>query len=90
VPTITLNPQASTLAAQDRWASWIAQDEHTLELDLDGPSTSVLSFDAPEAQIMNNQEGERNGVVTDELELQCNKNGATHDDELRIIFTEAA
>jgi hypothetical protein len=90
VPTITLNPQASTLAAQDRWASWIAQDEHTLELDLDGPSTSVLSFDAPEAQIMNNQEGERNGVVTDELELQCNKNGATHDDELRIVFTEAA
>jgi hypothetical protein len=50
----------------------------------------VLSFDAPKAQIINSQEGDRNGIVIDSLELQCNKNGATHDQELQIIFTPAS
>jgi len=94
VPTITLNPEASTIAAQDRWAAWIAQTEQAIELDVAGPvgvvSNAVLSFDAPKASILNNQEGERNGIVTDDLELQCNKNGATHDQELSITFTEKA
>lgn len=89
VPTITLNPEASTIAAQDRWAAWIAQTEQAIELDVAGPTNAVLSFDAPKAAIQNNQEGERNGIVTDELELQCNKNGATHDEELSITFTAA-
>jgi hypothetical protein len=89
IPTITLNPEASTIAAQDRWAAWIAQTEQAVELDVAGPTNAVLSFDAPKASIINNQEGERNGVVTDDLELQCNKNGATHDEELSITFTAA-
>jgi hypothetical protein len=89
IPTITLNPHASTIADQDRWGAWIAQTEQAVELDINGPTNSVLSFDAPKAAIQNNQEGERNGVVTDDLELQCNKNGATHDEELSITFTAA-
>jgi hypothetical protein len=90
VPTITANPQASTLAAQDRWAAWLAETEYLLELDLDGPSTSVLSFDAPKAQIIDDQDGDRSGMVIEDLTFQCNKNGATHDEELKIVFTEAA
>ena len=89
IPTISLSPEASTIAAQDRWAAWIAQTEQAVELDVAGPTNAVLSFDAPKASIINNQEGERNGVVTDDLELQCNKNGATHDEELSITFTAA-
>ena len=88
-PTINLNPEAVTIATQDRWAKWLAESEHALELDLAGPTTSVLSFDAPKAQIINNQEGDRNGMVIDEIELQCNKNGTTHDEELSITFTAA-
>lgn len=86
-PLITVNPEASTIAAQDRWAAWLAQNEYALELDLAGPSSSVLSFDAPKAQIQNDQEGDRNGMVTEDITFQCNKNGATHDQELSITFT---
>lgn len=86
-PLITVNPEASTIAAQDRWAAWLAQNEYALELDLAGPSSSVLSFDAPKAQIQNDQEGDRNQIVTEDITFQCNKNGATHDEELSITFT---
>ena len=91
-PTITVNPEAVTIATQDRWAAWITgQNEYALELDCAGAagtsSDAVLSFDAPKAQIINNQEGDRNGMVTDDVEFQCNKNGSTHDEELSITFT---
>lgn len=88
-PIVTLNPEAVTVATQDRWAAWLAESEHALELDVAGPTTSVLSFDAPAAQILNNQEGDRNLMVTDEIEMGCNKNGANHDQELSITFTAA-
>jgi hypothetical protein len=87
VPTISVNPEAATIAAQNRWSAWLASTEQALELDVDGPTNSVLSFDAPKAQIINNQEADRNGMVTDDIEFQCNKNGATHDQELSITFT---
>jgi hypothetical protein len=89
VPTISANPEATTIAAQDRWAAWLASNEHLLELDVEGPAGSVMTIDAPKAQIINNQEGDRNGMVTDEIEFQANKNGATHDQELSISFIEA-
>lgn len=90
-PKITADPEAAIVATQDRWAAWIAQTEYALELDLAGPaggsSDAVLSFDAPKAQIINNQEADRGKLVTDQLEFACNKNGATHDEELSITFT---
>lgn len=91
-PTITLDPEAVTVASQDRWAAWLAQTEYALELDVDsGPLTGdVLSFDAPKAQLLNIQEADRSGFVTDALEFVCNKNGATHDEELTITFTAGA
>jgi hypothetical protein len=65
-----------------------------LELDVAGPagtvSDAVLSFDAPKAQIINNQEADREGMVTDDIQFQLNKNGATHDQELSITFTALA
>lgn len=88
-PRVTIDPEAKTVAAQDRWGAWLAQTEYALELNLDGPGNSVLSFDAPKAQIMNLQEGDREGLVTDEIEFQLNKNGTTHDQELSVVFTAA-
>lgn len=88
-PTITVDPEANTVATQDRWSRWESMLEYLLELDVDGPSNSVLSFDAPKASIINNQEGDRNNIVTDQIEFQCNKNGTTHDQELSITFTAA-
>jgi hypothetical protein len=89
VPTISTAPEATTLAAQNRWAAWLAMNEYALELDVAGPTTAVLSFDAPKAQIVTNNESDRNMMVTDDIEFQCNKNGAVHDEELTITFTAA-
>lgn len=90
-PTVTLNPESVTVATQDRMGILLASTEYALELDVGGPegtsSDAVLSFDAPKAQIINNQEGDRNAINIDQLEMQCNKNGATHDQELSIVFT---
>jgi hypothetical protein len=90
-PLVTLNPESVTVATQDRMGLLLASTEYALELDVGGPSgdatDAVLSFDAPKAQIINNQEADRSGYVIDQLELQCNKNGATHDQELSIVFT---
>ena len=88
-PTISVNPEASTIATQNRWNAFLEQTEYALELDVGGPTNAVLSFDAPKAQIINLQEGNRNDIVTDEIEFQCNKNGATHAQELSITFTAA-
>ncbi len=88
-PTISVDPEAVTVAAQARWAAWLAMTEYLLELDIGGPGNSVLSFDAPKATIINKQDADRNGMVTDQIEFQANKNGATHDQELSITFTAA-
>lgn len=90
-PIITIDPEAVTVATQDRWSAWLNQTQYTLEIDVKGPdgssSDAVLSFDAPKAQILNLQEADRNRMVTDSIEFLCGKNGATHDEELSITFT---
>lgn len=89
-PKIKVNPEATTVAAQDRWGLWLSRTEYALELDVSGATDELLSFDAAKAQIMNNQEGDRRGMITDEIEFQCNKNGANLDQELQITFTAAS
>jgi hypothetical protein len=89
LPTITIDPEAVTVASQDRWGKYLSQAEHELELDVGGPADSQIEFVAPSAQILNISETDRNGQVADTIEYQCNKNGATHDQELTITFTEA-
>lgn len=91
-PTITANPEAVTRSTQDRWTAMLENlNEYALELDCGGPSgtssDAVLSFDAPKAQIISMSEATRENLVTDEIEWQCNKNGATADQELSIVFT---
>ena len=89
--TVKVNPEATTVAAQDRWGSFLASTELALEIDVAGPaggsSDAVLSFDAPKAQIMNIQEGDRKSLVTDEIDFQLNRNGSTVDQALSITFT---
>jgi hypothetical protein len=88
---VKVNPEATTIATQDRWANFLASTELALEIDVAGPaggsSDAVLSFDAPKAQIMNLQEGDRKSLVTDEIDFQLNRNGSTVDQALSITFT---
>lgn len=89
-PKITCNPEAVAVGTNDIYGLWIAPTEAEFEVVLDGPGTSDVTITAPKAQIMNAQEGDRGKIVTDELEFICNKNGATHDQELQIDFNASA
>ena len=88
-PKFTANPESVLVGTQNRWSEWISNTEDTFELDINGPTTSFMSIDAPKAQIINVQEGDRGKIVTDEVEWACNKD-ATLDTEVSIIFTPAA
>jgi len=90
LPKITGNPESKLIATQDRFGQWIASTEGVLSWTIPGPTTSYVTIAAPKAQLQNNQEGDRNGLVTDELEWSCNRNGNTSDQEFSIAFTPAA
>jgi hypothetical protein len=90
VPKITCDPEAVLAATQDRESLWLAGTEHQFITTLDTPTNSSLSITAPKAQIISIPEGDRNGIITDEIEFQCNKNGSTVDQELYLTFTAAS
>lgn len=89
-PTITANPEATLIATDDPYGSWLSADEAVFTVTLDGPSDSTIEISADKAQITNVQEADRNGIVTDDVTFSCNKNGATADQALQITFSEAS
>lgn len=89
-PTITANPEAVLIATQNRHNIWTTHTPYAMQITLDGPSNSTLGITAPKAQIINTQNGDRNGVVTDEMEFLCTKNGSTQNEELYFTFTPAS
>jgi len=88
-PTIEANPEATLVATDDPYGDWLAGNEAALSVVLDGPSDSDITISAPKAQIFNAQEGDRDGLMVDNLTWQCNKNNTTHDQCLSIVFNEA-
>lgn len=89
LPTGTINPESVLVATQDRWGAFLAGTEWALELDVGGPTNSQIEFNVAKAQILNMPEGEREGLVVDDIEFQANKNGSTANEELLITFTAA-
>lgn len=89
-PKITLDPEAKTVATQDRLGLFQSNTQYALELHCAGVGNSKLQFDAPKAQITKVGYGDRNKLFVDSLEMACGKNGATHDQSLSITFTAAS
>ncbi len=88
-PTCTANPESVLVATQNRHNIWTTSTPYAIQVTLDGPTTSTLGITAPKAQIINMQDGDRNRIVTDEIEFLCTKNGATQNEELYFTFTPA-
>lgn len=90
-PMVTCNPEAKLVATADRYGSLLAMTEATLTWDIPGPIVTTtagkITIAAPKAQIIKNTEGDRNSLVTDELEFQLNKNVSAIDQEFSILFT---
>lgn len=83
--TGTMDPEAKVVATVNHVNKWLAMTEEALTIELDN-GTDRITFAAPKAQRTNVQEGNRDGLVTDEIEFQCNKSGANGNDELTIAF----
>ena len=82
----TWNPESRLVATEDVFGLWIAGTEEAFSLSLtDG--TDTITIAAPKAQRVNVQEGDRNGIQTDEIEWQANKSADAGDDELTIDFS---
>lgn len=89
-PRASCNPESVLVATQDRFGAWLASTEAELSVTFDGPTNSTIELSLNKAQIINNQEGEREGLVTDEIEFAANKNGSTKDQDVQLIFTPAS
>ncbi len=90
-PRVTANPESRLIATQDRYLQFKNQTEDVLSFTIGHPtSNATIVISAPKAQIVNGpQEGVRDGIVTDEIEWQLNRNGATADQEFSIVFNHA-
>jgi hypothetical protein len=90
VVKITGNPEAKTVATQDRYGKLLDMSEHALTFDLDGPTNSKITIAAPKAQIISISEADRKNMVVDEIEWGCNRNGSNVDQEASITFTASS
>jgi len=74
------------VATDPRYTKWLAGTEQALSIVLDSPGNSTITIAVPKAQVTNVQEGERSGIVTDDVTLSCNKNAANIDQDVTITF----
>lgn len=87
--TIIADPEEALVASQDHYGDMINHTEALLNIELPGPSTSTIDFNANQAQIQSIQEADRDGIVIDQITWQANKNGANDNQSLQIVFTPA-
>jgi hypothetical protein len=88
-PKITANPESVAIATRDPHAQLLAGTESSFSLLIPVAVTGALQFVASKAQVLSTQDEDRNGLMIDAMEFGCNKNGATHDEELSISFIPA-
>lgn len=91
-PMVTLNPESQLVATQDKFGLWVAGTEAAFSCAIDGPtgtsSNGNVTLAASKAQVKNITESDRGKIQVDEVELACNKNGATKDQQITITFTD--
>jgi len=96
-PKITIDPEHQLVANYDAFGKLLSNTEEafsgmvgtgfTTGAQTNAP-TCILA--APKAQIFSAQEGDREKLLTHELELMCNKNGQTEDEEFSLTFAAAS
>ena len=88
-PVITADPESVLVATQDREALWLTSSPQAFSMQIGQTGAGVITVAAPKAQLENKQQGDRNGINTDDLTWLCTK-GSAADTELTITFTDAA
>jgi hypothetical protein len=83
-PIITANPESSLVATQDRDALWLTSSAQAFLMQI-GATGNSITIAAPKAQLENKQQGDRNGIMSDDLTWLCTA-GSSADTELTITF----
>lgn len=84
--TGTIDAEAELIATHDAYGLWLAGTTGALTLTI-GSGTNDISIDAPALQFTNLGDGDRNGLLTDDLEFQLNRSAAAGNDEISIDTT---
>jgi Phage tail tube protein len=87
-PTISADPEMVLVATQNRHSQWLTPTTAALAITTGGSGENHLLITAPKAQLQNIQQGERSGLLTDELNWLATANDDP-DEELTIEFVEA-
>lgn len=88
-PMITANPEMVLVATQNRHSQWLTPTRGALVVTTGGSGENRLVITAPQAQIQNIQQGERSGLLTDEITWMATASDDP-DEELTIQFAAAA
>lgn len=83
--TGTMNPEAELVATEDPYGDWLARTEKALNIQL-GTGVGKIDIDLPKTQATNVQEGDRGGLLTDEITFIANRNASAGNDDLTIDF----
>jgi hypothetical protein len=86
-PTLTIDPEADLVAGYDLYGAWLAGTEVAVSLAVtDASDTHTLTI--PKFQYRPPKEGERDGILIDEVTGQCNISVInTGDDEWSLAVT---
>jgi hypothetical protein len=70
IPTITMDAEAKTVAADGRYTRWLASTPQAFAYAI-ADTTDKIEFSAPAVQIQNIQDGDRDGLRIDNITLNC-------------------
>lgn len=80
------DPESVATGTYNYYNKWITHSEASLSVDLEN-STDKITLAAPKTQIVNIQQGDRNGILIENISFQCNRSAAAGNDELTIAFS---
>jgi hypothetical protein len=83
-PVITANPESVLVATQNRDDKWLTSTPEAFSMQI-GATGNSITIAAPKAQLENKQQGDRNGIMSDDLTWLCTA-GSSADTELTITF----
>jgi hypothetical protein len=83
-PVITANPESVLVATQNRDDKWLTSTPEAFSMQI-GATGNSITIAAPKAQLENKQQGDRNGIMADDLTWLCTA-GSSADTELTITF----
>jgi hypothetical protein len=81
-----IDPEHQLVATSDVFGSWLAGTEAALNFVVGSATHNTITFAGAKCQYHNVQEGERDGIVTAELDFNLNASSAGSD-ELTITFS---